>query len=745
MYVQHFGLKKRPFRANATGTDVFVGPQTVTAIAGLKTALQSNDSVVAVYGPVGVGKSTLVTRALEAVGENRIIIRVSRMRLNSDDVLEHLLAELGADEIPGGTIRRFTEFRKRLKSLEAAQTRVFVVVEDAPRLGADTLAEVEAVTAEDAGESDGASLILMGDESIDDVLGAAALERLKQRTRQKYLLTPLRAAELRGYLRHCFRLAGAEFEKIFEEDAANLLHYLGDGVLRTTNKLVEAVLAAAAAQNMTRVPSDLIRRVAAKEFGLNADGFSYTPPVVTPPVERAAAPQPVSEPKPVAAPELDRTPEPVAAPEPELIPEPVADAEPLPEPGSAATAEPVVVFAEESADEEEREIPELVQDTLPDLEVLVPDLAKAMAEPAASDDTEVPAPEPVGEAPLLEEPFVFEPAAEPTLDPGAVDETPEANALMDDIPELSITDDSAAGESNGADVAAWDRDPTFAELKPDLEALEKAMAVAHGGEPEPPVLQVEPEPAPDSETMPEAIPEITLDHAISQRIQENLIDEPGQVSASEPPTEVASKSDTPEVRMPERNSKKADAELEKIAEELAKAKSIEDVDDKLAETLFGEELSFVAAQVVTNPPSTESANDENEPAIPTGQVVAEANGSAALDVAVEAELPAVEVTLSGHDEDKDVDPLSASQRLKTVRALNADLHPSIREPEQPVATNAAVEVDPVDSIEDQINTSMTQTLKALNIRPPLSNDPSDSDDDDDEESKGGFFSRFRRS
>ena len=46
MYVQHFGLMKRPFRAKATGTDVFVGPQTVTAIAGLKTALQANDSVV---------------------------------------------------------------------------------------------------------------------------------------------------------------------------------------------------------------------------------------------------------------------------------------------------------------------------------------------------------------------------------------------------------------------------------------------------------------------------------------------------------------------------------------------------------------------------------------------------------------------------------------------------------------------------------------------------------------------------
>ena len=46
-----------------------------------------------------------------------------------------------------------------------------------------------------------------------------------------------------------------------------------------------------------------------------------------------------------------------------------------------------------------------------------------------------------------------------------------------------------------------------------------------------------------------------------------------------------------------------------------------------------------------------------------------------------------------------------------------------------------------------MNTSMTQTLKALNVRPPISSlDVDDApDDNEEEEKKGGFFSRFRRS
>jgi hypothetical protein len=44
-----------------------------------------------------------------------------------------------------------------------------------------------------------------------------------------------------------------------------------------------------------------------------------------------------------------------------------------------------------------------------------------------------------------------------------------------------------------------------------------------------------------------------------------------------------------------------------------------------------------------------------------------------------------------------------------------------------------------ESIEDQINTSMTATLQALKIQPEVD------DNDDEDEGKKGFFGLFRRS
>ena len=92
-------------------------------------------------------------------------------------------------------------------------------------------------------------------------------------------------------------------------------------------------------------------------------------------------------------------------------------------------------------------------------------------------------------------------------------------------------------------------------------------------------------------------------------IENELIDEPGQISptASEPGSVSAESDDLPEIKLAPAKSKKADAELERIAAELDKAKTVKEDDDKLADNILGEEVNLV-----TDPQSSaESANDDD--------------------------------------------------------------------------------------------------------------------------------------
>ena len=151
MYEKHFGLDKRPFSGGLSSADVFVGPQIATAIAGLKKAFARPDGIAAVSGPAGVGKTMVVAKALEALGPQYKLIRIGRMHLSDSDVMEYLLQGLGVKTPPNGAIRRFAAFRKLLEAIQAQDMRIVVVLEDAVRTGLETLAELEAVTAADAG------------------------------------------------------------------------------------------------------------------------------------------------------------------------------------------------------------------------------------------------------------------------------------------------------------------------------------------------------------------------------------------------------------------------------------------------------------------------------------------------------------------------------------------------------------------------------------------------------------------
>ena len=187
-------------------------------------------------------------------------------------------------------------------------------------------------------------------------------------------------------------------------------------------------------------------------------------------------------------------------------------------------------------------------------------------------------------------------------------------------------------------------------------------------------------------------------------------------------------------------AKKADAELEKIASDLARAKTIDDCDDKMAETLFGEEFSLMAAQVAASAPPDLSANDDMESETEDVAAVpgADLEGAAAINVNPEAK---------PNGQSPKLDP-SASERLATVRALNSTPNHLPPVAAQPATKPSAPAAPPQpgskpESIEDQFETSMTQTLEALSIsKPPIGVGVQDEDDDDE---NSGFFGRFRRS
>ena len=818
MYASHFGLSKRLFPGKPHGSDVFVGPQTATVMSALNKALAAEDAVIVVSGPVGVGKTTIVRRALEAIGVNRLVIMIGRMHLGYDEVIELLLAGLGARKLPKSMVQRFAMFRRLLQQYSDKGTRIFIVVEDAIRIGLDALSELEALTAEDSGASAGASLVLMGSEGTAELLRKPELVRLKQRVRLRQEVKPLTAGELRGYLKHCFRVAGGDFDAAFGPGCSEALHRLSDGTPRLANNIIEQALNTGAEQGLDSLSVSFVERVAAEEIGLTAEhsvadiqdalkqsaddansleassaqlrqcpqeAIDLETPETTEHAESYAAILPPDESGRVVQEPVEAmtTAEATANAEnhAEILapatndpedPEPVEAAmaaETTAEFASAADAEPTdestleIVIA---ATPDDDGIPILIQDTLPDLEVLgteiaIADTARTELEGLfADEDRDL---KTLSSSQRLVLPLPAARLTEPEPPPPETDATAGA---------------SGRDDSNNDEVPAWERDPTLAELRPDLEALERAMSVAQGADDD-----VEPKQAAvaDKEDIPELVPEITLDREIQAKIDEatealrqtQVEQEPDQansedqsleaslapsenveairrpaeepaaaVSQEQPKAAAASEANKPPIP---RHAKDT-GQLKRAASGPAEARTLGGADDRMAETLFGKEFTMAAAEIAASVAASTPANDELQPV----DNASRAGSSDSSGKSENTNLQGLSRPSQRPASDKAILDTEAAERLATVRALNngaapAGTPPSLSRGESIVMAEGTSSGRPrkpeemPSSIEDQIN-SATQTLKTLRIPPSAL-----ADNDDEESPKGGFFSCFKRS
>ena len=281
MYEDYFGLSQNPFQPVAEGEAIYEGPEQAKVIADLKIALTAKDSIAVLTGPVGVGKTTIVTHALEKMGSERLVARLGRTQVGSDELVDLLLAKFG---IVREATRRFEclkTFNRILTEQAAAGARVFIVIEDAERLGVELLEELEALTATDDGASAGANIILMGPQKLDKLLTAPALERMRQRIRLQQALDRFTAEQVGDYLRHRITAAGGDFDALFEEETALMVRRCSGGIPRVINGLCETALTVAAEMQLSQVTPQTIYDVAVEVFGMEP-GKAPPAPVAKP-------------------------------------------------------------------------------------------------------------------------------------------------------------------------------------------------------------------------------------------------------------------------------------------------------------------------------------------------------------------------------------------------------------------------------------------------------------------------------
>jgi general secretion pathway protein A len=243
MYERFYNLRERPFSLTPDPDYLYPSRFHRETLNYLRYGIEGHAGFVIITGEIGSGKTTLLQTALRGLDQQTAVARLVNTNLDARELIESVMLEFGLQPTPGQSkpylLRELAGF---LVAQRNAGRLALLVIDEAQNLPRAALEEVRMLSNIETEKSKLIQIIMVGQPSLRTVLGAPALEQLRQRVTVSYHLQPLDATETHAYVNHRIRRASIGVPLDFPEVASALLHKYSGGIPRTINVIADAVL-----------------------------------------------------------------------------------------------------------------------------------------------------------------------------------------------------------------------------------------------------------------------------------------------------------------------------------------------------------------------------------------------------------------------------------------------------------------------------------------------------------------------
>ncbi len=268
MYLEHFGLHKKPFSTTPDPRFLYLSSKHREALAHLLFGTRTDSSFVLLTGEIGTGKTTLCRTLLEKPPADIHIALILNPLLTPYELLAAICDEFGIPYRPETKSTKVLVDRINVFLLDkyAKGHRCILIIDEAQNLGIETLEQIRLLTNLETGDHKLLKIMLIGQPELNQLLEQPALKQLNQRITARYHLLPLDEKETAAYIRHRMNKAGSKAD-IFTAGAAKKIFQLARGVPRVVNLIAERALLGAYAQNRRTIDKKLVTKAADEVLG----------------------------------------------------------------------------------------------------------------------------------------------------------------------------------------------------------------------------------------------------------------------------------------------------------------------------------------------------------------------------------------------------------------------------------------------------------------------------------------------
>ncbi|HUA55119.1 MAG TPA: AAA family ATPase [Candidatus Sulfotelmatobacter sp.] len=269
MYLTHFGLERAPFDITPQADDLFETPTHNEALAALVYGVLEGKGFVALTGEVGVGKTTVLRRALQLIAgfdPKLIAIEIANPTLAPATLVTriHRTLRLPVDPAQDGDLQAL---RTALARFAAEGWRVVLVIDEAQNMSAAGLEFVRILSNLNDGGRPLIQIVLSGQPELEATLDAAGQRALRQRIAVWARIRPLTRRQSAAYVRFRLHQAGGQSGRVLTRAAIRRIVAHALGFPRRINIIADNVLLAAFAAG--RRPAD--RRAVARAVATLGD------------------------------------------------------------------------------------------------------------------------------------------------------------------------------------------------------------------------------------------------------------------------------------------------------------------------------------------------------------------------------------------------------------------------------------------------------------------------------------------
>jgi len=256
MYLEHFGLSRKPFSKTPDPAFLFESHGHAEALARLSWALEERELAV-LTGDVGTGKTTLCRALVDAFAERCRFALIVNPALPPAQLVAAVATAFGIPE-RRRKVDTYAALAELFGQMDGEGVFPVVLVDEAQLLaGRAAFDELRLLTNLVADDRALVGLVLLGQPELRHRLREKGGEAFAQRIGISYHLGPLDQPETGRYVAHRLAVSGRT-RPLFSPDAIQLLHARSQGVPRVINQIASSALLEGFVRGTDTIDADVV-------------------------------------------------------------------------------------------------------------------------------------------------------------------------------------------------------------------------------------------------------------------------------------------------------------------------------------------------------------------------------------------------------------------------------------------------------------------------------------------------------